>query len=124
VARVAQLSAATGSTASLAPDDAGTAEGLLALCEALPPSARSPALDELLGRCEAALARGGAGGEPFLFLAGGTFSTADACLLPFLQRVESDLPADAAHLRAYYMRRVHALPAFAKTVAPSWWWWW
>jgi len=62
-------------------------------------------------------------GKTDAFLAGSTFSIADACLLPFLQRVEDDIPDDAKNLRAY-MQRVHSFPAFAKTVVSSWWWWW
>ena len=57
------------------------------------------------------------------FLAGATFSIADACLLPFLQRVEDEIPASATHLKGY-MARAHATPAFAKTVVSSWWYWW
>ena len=57
------------------------------------------------------------------FLAGERFSVADACLLPFLQRIEPDLPSDAKNVRAY-MGRAHKLPAFSKTVMSSWWWWW
>ena len=57
------------------------------------------------------------------FLAGERFSIADACLLPFLQRIEPDLPKEAKNVRAY-MDRAHKLPAFSKTVVSSWWWWW
>ena len=48
---------------------------------------------------------------------------ADACLLPFLQRVEDDIPASAANLKAY-MARQRQNPNFAKTVVSGWWWWW
>lgn len=119
VERVAQLSATTAGATSLAPDDMSAAELLVSLCNALPKSTRSKELDELLRKCDAAVAVAGADG----FLAGSTFSIADACLLPFLQRVEDAMPSDATHLRGY-MQRAHKLPAFAKTVVSSWWWWW
>ena len=59
------------------------------------------------------------------YVAGDAFSTADACLLPFLWRIDDslELPAEFGHLRAY-VARACAEPAFAATVVPSWWWWW
>ena len=116
VRRVAALSQEVPGAVSLVPQNDVIAKELIAKCNALPKSTRSAELDALMARCDAACAE-----APFL--AGATFSVADACLLPFLQRVEEDIPHDAAHLRAY-MKRVRSLPAFSKTVVDSWWWWW
>ena len=116
VERVASLSSTADGAVSLAAAQPEVAGELIALCNALPTQTSSRQLDALMRKADVALA----GNE---FLAGPTFSIADACLLPFLQRVEDDIPSDAKHLRAY-MERAHQLPAFAKTVVSSWWWWW
>lgn len=117
VDRVAVLSTEVGAT-PLEPENAAVAQDLVTRCNALPKSTSSAQLDELLRRAEAALAE-----SPYL--AGSTFSRADACLLPFLQRVDDDggLPSDAVHLRDY-MARMRRLPAFRKTVVSGYWWWW
>ena len=111
VQRVADLAGA-----ALRPDDAELAATLIALCNALPKQTSSREIDELLRKCDEAV-------STRAFLAGATLSVADVNLLPFLQRVEDDIPADATHLRGY-MARARATPAFSKTVVPSWWWWW
>lgn len=116
VERIAALSTQQANAASLLPEKAAQAEELIKACNALPTRQSSPQLTDLMRKCDAACAS-----SPYL--AGATFSIADCCLLPFLQRVEEDIPSDAPHLRAY-MARVHQEPAFAKTVVPSWWWWW
>ena len=118
VDRVAELSDEVPGATSLAPDDRETARKLVHLCNTLPKSPRSVELDELFRTANEAVASFGDG-----FLAGKTFSVADACLLPFLQRVEDTIPNDAEHLRCY-MERIHKHAAFAKTVVSSWWWWW
>jgi len=117
VERVAALSAEAEGATSLMPEQPIVARELIDMCNSLPKSERSRQLDALLKRADAALEQSSA------YLAGNTFSIADACLLPFLQRVEYDIPSDAKHLRAY-MARMHKFPAFSKTVTPSWWWWW
>ena len=111
VQRVADLAGA-----ALRPDDAELAATLIKLCNALPKQTSSREIDALLRKCDDAV-------STRAFLAGATLSVADVNLLPFLQRVEDDIPADAMHLRGY-MARVRATPAFSKTVVPSWWWWW
>ena len=100
---------------SLEPQDAKRADELIALCNgALNREGRacvssgkssSPALDACLRKVDDAC-----GGSAFV--AGETFSTADACLLPFLWRIEKELaiPADCKHLRAY-LERARALSA-------------
>ena len=108
----AQLRGAT----SLVPERQQLANELVELCNALPTSSSSRQLDELLRRADAACSAS-------TFLAGERFSVADACLLPFLQRVEEDIPDSLRHLREY-MARAHKLPAFSKTVVSGWWWWW
>ncbi|KAL1521720.1 hypothetical protein AB1Y20_021375 [Prymnesium parvum] len=116
VERVAALSASVDGAVSLLPEDPRRAEALVRLCNSLPKSSSSRELDELIQQADSILATS-------TFLAGERFSVADACLLPFLQRVESDLPSSSKHVKAY-MARAHVLPAFAKTVVSSWWWWW
>ena len=116
VERVAELSTQQAGATSLAPEMVEQAQLLIAACNALPKQTSSRELDALLKKCDAACANSA-------FLAGERFSIADACLLPFLQRVEDGIPRDATHLRAY-MDRAHVLPAFSKTVVSSWWWWW
>ena len=111
VQRVADLAGA-----ALQPDDPELAKTLIALCNALPKQTSSREIDALLRKCDDAV-------STRAFLAGATLSVADVNLLPFLQRVEDDIPADATHLRGY-MARARATPAFSKTVVPSWWWWW
>ena len=111
VQRVADLAGA-----ALRPDDAELAATLIKLCNALPKQTSSREIDALLRKCDEAV-------STRAFLAGATLSVADVNLLPFLQRVEDDIPADATHLRGY-MARARATPAFSKTVVPSWWWWW
>ena len=111
VQRVADLAGA-----ALRPDDAELAATLIKLCNALPKQTSSREIDALLRKCDDAV-------STRAFLAGATLSVADVNLLPFLQRVEDDIPADATHLRGY-MARARATPAFSKTVVPSWWWWW
>ena len=111
VQRVADLAGA-----ALRPDDAELAATLIKLCNALPKQTSSRETDALLRKCDDAV-------STRAFLAGATLSVADVNLLPFLQRVEDDIPTDAPNLRAY-MTRAHAHPAFAKTVVSSWWWWW
>ena len=54
-------------------------------------------IDALLRKCDDAV-------STRAFLAGATLSVADVNLLPFLQRVEDDIPADATHLRGYMAR--------------------
>ena len=105
-----------GAGAALRPDDAELAATLIKLCNALPKQTSSREIDALLRKCDEAV-------STRAFLAGATLSVADVNLLPFLQRVEDDIPADATHLRGY-MARARATPAFSKTVVPSWWWWW
>ena len=117
VERVAALSATAPGAVSLEPEDPQLARELIRLCDTLPKAPQSAALDQLLRKADAVLAARGEAG----YLAGSAFSVADACLLPFLQRV--DLPADAAALRGY-LTRAHAMPAFSRTVVDSWWWWW
>ena len=116
VERVAELSAKDARATSLLPDNKKVADELIAACNALPKSTSSRELTALMRQCDAACAE-----APYL--AGERFSIADCCLLPFLQRVEEDIPSDAKHLKAY-MARVHEMPAFEKTVVSSWWWWW
>mmetsp|Transcript_36785 Transcript_36785/g.73311 ORF Transcript_36785/g.73311 Transcript_36785/m.73311 type:complete len:202 (-) Transcript_36785:174-779(-) len=111
VRRVAEMAAPV-----LEPEEQQVADELISLCNALPTKTRSNELDELIFKANGACAQR-------CFLAGDRFSVADACLLPFLQRVEDQIPADANNLRAY-MARAHKQPAFAKTVVSSWWWWW
>ena len=111
VQRVADLAGA-----ALRPDDAELAATLITMCNALPKQTSSREIDALLRKCDDAV-------STRAFLAGATLSVADVNLLPFLQRVEDDIPADATHLRGY-MARARATPAFSKTVVPSWWWWW
>jgi len=101
---------------TLQPELLSEAEELISLCNALPKQTRSRELDGLMRNADSACATGA-------FLAGDRFSIADACLLPFLQRVEEDIPKDAGNLKSY-MARAHTTPAFAKTVVSSWWWWW
>ena len=110
VERVAQLSE------TLTPEDKKRADELISLCNTLPKSSSSRQLDHLLMTANAACAKSA-------YLAGDRFSIADACLLPFLQRVEDDFPSSVEHLRSY-MARAHKLDAFSKTVMASWWWWW
>ena len=90
VERVAALSATAPGAVSLEPEDPQLARELIRLCDTLPKAPQSAALDQLLRNADAVLAARGEAG----YLAGSAFSVADACLLPFLQRV--DLPADAA----------------------------
>ena len=117
VERVAAISSTLPDAQSLAPEQPALAEELVAACNALPKSSSSRQLDALLKRADQAVSEHG-------FLAGSQFSIADACLLPFIQRVQSEgLPSDLKHLSAYYDRCMK-LPAFANTVASSWWWWW
>ena len=116
VEKVAALSAEQAAANSLIPENEKQAAELINACNALPTRSQSKELTALMRRCDAACASSA-------FLAGETFSIADCCLLPFLQRVEDDIPSDATHLKAY-MARVHQMPAFAKTVQSSWWWWW
>jgi glutathione S-transferase len=111
VERVAQLSTEVGGASSLLPESPAVANELVQMCNALPKQPTSRALDALLVQANSCLASSSC-------LAGERFSIADACLLPFLQRVEDAFPADAEHLRAY-MSRAHRLPAFSKTVAAS-----
>eukprot|EP00316_Scyphosphaera_apsteinii_P012582 CAMPEP_0119324042 /NCGR_PEP_ID=MMETSP1333-20130426/62214_1 /TAXON_ID=418940 /ORGANISM="Scyphosphaera apsteinii, Strain RCC1455" /LENGTH=218 /DNA_ID=CAMNT_0007331647 /DNA_START=183 /DNA_END=840 /DNA_ORIENTATION=- len=103
VERVAKLSTQASNAASLLPEQPPVADELIALCNALPKSSSSRQLDELLQKANTACSK-------HRFLAGESFSIADACLLPFLQRV--DIPASATHLHAY-MSRAHKLPAFS-----------
>ena len=114
--RVAALSEDRPDATSLVPDKPAVADALIAACNALPKTTRSREIDALFKKADDACASS-------TFLAGERFSIADACLLPFLQRVEDDIPSSATHLRAY-MERAHKLPAFSKTVMSSWWWWW
>ena len=116
VERVSTMSTTNGAI-SLVPENRALAEQLIRQCNQLPTQSRSKELDALMRACDEAVASSGA------FLAGPTFSIADACLLPFLQRVESDVPAQLAALRSY-MDRAHGTPAFENTVVSSWWWWW
>ena len=118
VQRVAEMSSSVKGATSLQPELPELSDELIELCNELPKQARSRQLDDLCKRADAAIASSGA------FLAGETFSVADACLLPFLQRVESEgLPNNTPHLREYYDRCTE-LPAFSKTIVSSWWWWW
>lgn len=124
---VQQVEALPGGT-SLAPQDPERAARLIALCNG--PLNRegkvcvqsgqrsSVALDALLREVSSACAES-------THLAGDRFSTTDACLLPFLWRIEQELafPDDCQPLREYLARAI-ALPCFAKTVVGSWWWWW
>ena len=119
VERIADLSEEISGAISLTPENAETAQALVQLCNTLPKCERSRELDVLMHKANEAVAASGGEG----FLAGMTFSTADACLLPFLQRVEDTIPSDAKHLRAY-MERAHKQTAFAKTVVSTTWWWW
>ncbi len=119
VERIADLSEELSGAISLAPENAEAAQALVQLCNTLPKCERSRELDVLLHKANEAIAASGGEG----FLAGKTFSTADACLLPFFQRVEDTIPSDATHLRAY-MERAHKQTAFAKTVVANTWWWW
>ena len=116
VERVAALSTQAAGATSLVPEDAALAAELVNACNALPKETASRELDALMRKCDAACARS-------TYLAGDAFSIADCCLLPFLQRVEQQIPSDATHLRAY-MRKAHSTMAFEKTVVSSWWWWW
>ena len=108
VQRVADLAGA-----ALQPDDAELAKTLIALCNALPKQTSSREIDALLRKCDDAV-------STRAFLAGATLSVADVNLLPFLQRVEDDIPADATHLQGY-MKRARANTAFSRTVVDSWW---
>jgi glutathione S-transferase len=122
VRRIAALAPA------LEPADAAAADAMITLCNGPLADAgravvgsgakRSPRLDACLGEIDARLAA-------TAYVAGDAFSTADACLLPFLWRIDDslELPAEFGHLRAY-VARACAEPAFAATVVPSWWWWW
>merc|ERR1712107_765290 len=110
------LSAEVKGAATLLPEQQEVANELVSLCNALPKSPRSRQLDELIRKADTACSK-------TTYLAGENFSVADACLLPFLQRVEDDIPSSATHLRSY-MTRVHELPAFSRTIVDSWWWWW
>lgn len=116
VERVAEMSTTASGATSLLPDHPSRAKDLIAACNALPKSDRSRELTALMRQCDESC-------STTSFLAGDTFSIADCCLLPFLQRVEGDIPSDATHLKAY-MKRVHQTPAFASTIVSSWWWWW
>lgn len=116
VERVAALSAEQAGANSLIPENPQLAAELIAACNALPTQTQSSELDQLMRKCDTAC-------KSSSFLAGERFSIADCCLLPFLQRVEDDIPSDATHLTAY-MARVHKVPAFSKTIVSSWWWWW
>ena len=123
---VEQVAALPGE--NLTPQDAERAAKLIALCNGplntegrsvvQSGGRRSAALDGLLREVSAAC-------EESTFLAGDSFSTADACLLPFLWRIEKELsiPEDCQPLRDY-IERAKKLPCFAKTVVGSWWWWW
>ena len=122
VRRIAALAPA------LAPDDEAAADRMMALCDGKladegrsvvgSGGTRSPGLDACLGEIDAALAT-------TTYVAGDTFSTADACLLPFLWRIDDslELPPQFAHLRRY-VTSACAEPAFRATVVSSWWWWW
>jgi len=113
---------------SLEPQDAKRAEELITLCNGelnragravVQSGASSSAeLDACLRQVDAACADSE-------FLGGDAFSTVDACLLPFLWRIETELtvPKDCANLRKY-LARAKDLPCFAKTIVGSWWWWW
>ena len=116
VERVAALSAQADGAVSLLPENPSVASELILLCNALPTSQSSRQLDSLMRKVDGIISSSA-------FLAGDRFSVADACLLPFLQRVEGDIPRDAEHLRGY-MARAHKLPSFEKTVVSFWWWWW
>ena len=116
VERVAALSTEQPGATSLQPEQEAIADELIAACNALPKSTSSRELTALMKRADAACA-GGA------YLAGERFSIADACLLPFLQRVEEDIPRELTALRDY-MQRAKRVPAFSKTIMSSWWWWW
>ena len=117
VEREATLSSSLQGVHSLTPEQPALADELVAACNALPKSSSSVQLDEMLRRADSALSE-------HAFLAGEQFSIADACLLPFIQRVESEgLPSGTSHLSAYYDRCMK-LPAFSRTVVSSWWWWW
>ena len=116
VERIAALSTEEAGATSLLPEEKERAAKLIAACNALPTRSSSRELSALLRQCDEACAI-----SPYL--AGGSFSIADACLLPFLQRVEDDIPSELGRLRGY-MGRMHADPAFSKPVMSSWWWWW
>ena len=104
VQRVADLAGA-----ALRPDDAELAATLIKLCNALPKQTSSREIDELLRKCDEAV-------STRAFLAGATLSVADVNLLPFVQRVEEDIPADATHLRR--STRARATPAFSEDGRP------
>ena len=110
---------------SLAPDDAAAAAWAISHCDGALASAGkaavtgggSAALDDALRAMDWRICHE--------YLAGASFSTADAVCLPFLWRVRLELsvPAECAALNKYLD---HALshPSFSRTVSESWWWWW
>jgi len=119
---------AAAAAPALAPGDAAAADAMIALCDgALAAEGRacvdagrkrSPGLDRCLAEIDGRLAA-----TPFV--AGSSFSTADAVLLPFLWRIRERLEIPAACGRlGVYLDRECAAPTFARTVADPWWWWW
>mmetsp|Transcript_66956 Transcript_66956/g.119020 ORF Transcript_66956/g.119020 Transcript_66956/m.119020 type:complete len:260 (+) Transcript_66956:31-810(+) len=116
VDRVAELSAEVSGATSLLPEKPDVARELIRMCNSLPTSTSSFELSALLKKADKLL------GES-TFLAGETFSVADACLLPFFQRIEENFPGGATNLQSY-MDRMKQQPAFSKTVVSSWWYWW
>ena len=116
VDRVASLSTEITGAISLLAERPEVGRELVEMCNALPKSTSSPQLEELIRRVDKECASS-------RFLAGDTFSVADACLLPFLQRVEADIPNDCKLAEAY-MARAHQLHPFEKTVVSSWWYRW
>lgn len=137
VERVAALSASIEGATTILPEHPEQSEELIRDCNALPKSCSSRELDEMIRKasstfprsCPSCFLRSFAMSQVDAilarntFLAGETFSVADACLLPFLQRVESEIPNDATNAKGY-MKRARQLPAFSKTVVSNWWWWW
>ncbi|KAJ8600669.1 hypothetical protein CTAYLR_007437 [Chrysophaeum taylorii] len=113
---------------ALEPGDAAAADRLIELCDGKLSTEgrravekgqrRSAGLDECLREVDEALE-----GRPYL--AGQTFSTADACLVPFLFRVDQglEIPAEYDRLREY-LTRVLAEPHVKRTMPRTWWWWW
>mmetsp|Transcript_37889 Transcript_37889/g.59902 ORF Transcript_37889/g.59902 Transcript_37889/m.59902 type:complete len:92 (+) Transcript_37889:492-767(+) len=91
---------------------------MIDFCNSLPCSSSSPELTSFLNLLEESL-------NENEFLAGDTFSSADACILPFLQRVESEWEGEGRKYKQLrkYMNNAHNLEGFKKTVVDDWWWW-
>ena len=64
------------------------------------------------------------------WVGGERFGAGDACVLPFLQRVEERIFGEEGREKGEglenvrgYMKRMRGLDCFQKTIVEDWWWW-